>query len=80
MSPVCFIHDMAYSYARPVLEDWYQANEDFCRNMINTIFAQQPRNLNQKENGDLYRAITYYTAVDASPAPFWRTKKTQELI
>jgi hypothetical protein len=80
-SPACFIHDKMYAYARPILDDWFQSNRVFILNMINAVLAQQPMVVgNLKDNGDLYRAVTYYTAVDASPAAFWRKKKSQELI
>ena len=71
---------MCYQLGRPVLEDWFLTNEMFMRNMVNAVFAQRHRAINAIENGDLYRAVSYYTAVDLSPAGYWRVKKKQGLI
>lgn len=62
------------------MSDWYQTNEMFLLNLNRAIFAQRVRAVNTIENGDLYRAVTYYTAVDASPATYLRVKEKQGLL
>ena len=77
MQAVCYIHDKCYWYGGPVIADWYLSNEMFMSNMVSAVFAQRTRAVNAIENGDLYRAVTYYTAVDLSPAGYIRVKERQ---
>lgn len=74
ISPACFIHDVMWERAEPTWADFHHSNSVFWHN-INTLVMEQSKS---KTLGRLrlYRAVTYYNAVDSIGASiFWRMKE-----
>jgi hypothetical protein len=74
---ICYIHDEMYLRGDPTWECFDAIQEAFCKNMVAAVFAQQKDRRGQKDNADLYRSITYYSAVESNPNPYWRVKRIQ---
>ena len=77
MMAVCFIHDDMYLNGEPTIECFNKIQEVFFMNMASAVFAQIKDRSSQRDNADLYRACTYYSAVEAHPYSYWRVKKIQ---
>ena len=77
MMSMCYVHDKMYLLGDPTWECFDKIQEAFCKNMISAVFAQIQDRRGQKDNADLYRAITYYSAVEASASGYWRVKRIQ---
>lgn len=77
MMVVCYIHDRMYVLGDPTWECFFLIQECFCKNMINAVFAQIKDRRGQKDNADLYRAITYYSAVETVDSGYWKVKRIQ---
>lgn len=62
ISPVCWIHDRMYEFSKPLLSDFYQANDVFLVNMVRLLRAKSSSSVLRYFRNN--RAMTYYEAVE----------------
>ena len=74
MSPACFIHDMMWEMSDATWAAFHFSNSIFLRNLNTLVIAQSKNSILKRLR--LYRAATYYNAVDTKgPDIFWRLKE-----
>lgn len=76
ISPACAIHDEMWKVAPPTWEAFHASNSIFLRNIISLIVSQSKSKFLKRLR--LYRAVTYYNAVDSvGQNIFWKIKEKQ---
>jgi hypothetical protein len=76
ISPACFVHDMMWDMAPPTWEAFHASNAIFLRNLLALIQVQSKSALLKRMR--MYRAVTYYNAVDSfGKKIFWNLKDEQ---
>ncbi len=79
ISPACFVHDKMWGKAAPTWEAFHHSNSVFLTNIIAHIQKQSSSKF--LEHIRMYRAVTYYNAVNTLGASvFWGLKLKQGLI
>ena len=74
ISPACWNHDEMWAAAEPTWADFHYSNSIFLSNIISLIGYQSRSNT--MKHLRMYRAVTYYNAVDTIGAPiFWHMKR-----
>jgi len=77
ISPACFVHDTMWVRAEPTWEAFHQSNSVFLHNLISLIETQSHNSYLRERR--LYRAVTYYNAVDSlGQYIFWNLKDKQK--
>ena len=79
VSPACAIHDEVWDKAPATWEAFHSSNSIFLRNLISLITVQSKSGILKRIR--LYRAVTYYNAVDSlGKNVFWGLKRKQGLL
>lgn len=70
VSPACFVHDTMWDKAEPTWEYFHFSNSVFLSNILSLIETQSSSSV--LEHMRMYRAVTYFNAVDTVGAHiFW---------
>ncbi len=72
MSPACFVHDICWPIAQPTWADFHQSNSMFMHNCQALVEARSRFPLKQLR---MYRAVTYFNAVDTLGETFFWAEK-----
>jgi hypothetical protein len=76
ISPACAVHDEMWNIAPATWEAFHASNSIFLRNLIQLITIQSKSSILKRLR--LYRAVTYYNAVDSfGKNIFWKLKREQ---
>lgn len=76
VSPACFVHDKMWEMSKATWEDFHLSNGVFLTNLI-SIIESQSKNVVLKHLR-LYRAVSYFNAVDTIGAKiFWKEKNEE---
>lgn len=74
ISPACYVHDKMWAEAKPTWADFHHSNSVFWAN-INSLIMEQSKSRTLARLR-LYRAVTYFNAVDSLGASiFWHMKE-----
>jgi hypothetical protein len=73
VSPACFVHDKMWELASASWADFHYSNSIFLHNLISLIELQSRSAM--MKHLRLYRAVTYYNAVDSVGARIFKKQK-----
>lgn len=76
VSPACFVHDFMWDEASPTWNDFHISNSVFLRNILSIVECNSASSILKRLR--MYRAVTYYNAVDSiGESVFWNIKTRQ---